>query len=182
MARSINKSIITSTIFGLDANKEFKINEDGMPIANVTIECNGKPSMVKATSLLVKACKHKNVMVLDVQTNEIKKLISAETFYANSEHCEKDAAYGREFVTQEFKITLASGFYIVDGKMQQFENIPYFGTTTDNKLLNYVRDYLETPIATITKKQVGIDRRYMSREKFEELSKEKPNKEENKEA
>ena len=169
MARSVTKSLASATIYVFDPSRDFSIGEDGMPLPNRKFVCDGNPSENKARILAEKHCKSKNVMVVRIEVDETKLNVTPETFYANSEECDPDATYGREFVTQTFKITLINGFYIDTAGMHSF-TVDYFGVTTDSKLLSYVREQFGQR-ATITHAAIVEERRYMTRERYIELAK-----------
>ena len=170
MARKVSKSIASAIIRVLDPSKDFETDEKGMPIANVEFATDGNPSANKARILAEKYCKSKNVMVLAIEVDETKLTVSPDVFIANSEICKEGETYGREFITQTFKVTNIAGFYIdPENGMQEFDTT-YDGETTENKLLNYVRD-LFGQMAVITMSEVNDERRYMTREKYLSLAK-----------
>lgn len=169
MARSISKKVNSATIYVLDPSKSFEVDDNGMPKANVTIEVDGAPTDNKARIIAQKECGSKNVMVLDVVIDTNKLTVSPDVFRMHSSVCVEGETYGREYVTQEFKITYIDGFYMSDEGMQPFSTT-YNGVTTDSKLLNYARE-VNNNTAIITNKRVETERRYMTREKYIELGK-----------
>ena len=168
MARTVSKSIASATIYALNPAKPFEVDANGMPKANVEFAADGNPSPNKARILAEKYCKTKNVMVLRVEVDETKLSVNPEVFITNSEICKDGATYGREYITQTFKITTLQGFYMDEKGMHQFTDI-YNGETTDNKLLNYARD-LFGQTTVITAKKVVDERRFMTRERYMELA------------
>lgn len=171
MARTISKSISSATINVLDPSKSFKTDVNGMPIANVSFVLDGNPTMNKARIAAQKFCGSKNVMVLSIDVDETKLTVSPDVFIANSSVCDPNEVYGREYVTQTFKITTYHGFYIdpENCSMVQFENC-YFGETTANKLLKHAQDAAGTLNCVVTDSSVSDERRYMSREKYMQLA------------
>ena len=164
MARTISKNISSATIFVLDPSKEFELDENGMPKPNVLFHADGIPSANRARLLAQKFCNSKNVMVVRIDVDETKLRVDPDTFIARSYICEDGKAYGREYVTQTFKITYIYGFYMDTDGMKQFSEF-YSGETTDNKLLNFAREkYGQTAI--ITNKTVIDERRYMTRDEY----------------
>ena len=171
MARAISKKMVSATIYGFDATKEFQLDESGNPIANVVIQCDGNPSENKARILLERECGTKNVMVMNIEIDESKLNASSEDFYNHSEKCEEGVNYGREFITRIFKVTAVGGFYFDnDNKLQPFSTT-YFDVTTDSKLLNWVRDVFDTNRVTITASEVIEEKRYMKRDDYFNLAK-----------
>ena len=170
MARAITKSLASSIVFGLDANKEFDMTDDGAIIPNVTVQCDGVPSETKALNLLAKKVGHRNVMVLNVQTDETKLSLSAAGFLMNSMVCKENEVYGHDFVTQTVKITVYNGFAVVDGKPQPFIG-EWIGETTKAKVLKAERDARNSRNVVVTSMQVKEERRYMSRELYLKLAK-----------
>ena len=169
MARSISKGIAASVIHVFDPSKDFDIDGNGMPLPNVFINCDGKPSPNKARIIAERECKTKNIMVLDIVTDETKLTISPDVFIANSKACENGVSYGHDTIVQTFKTTTISGFYMNADGMKPFI-VMYVGTTTQNKLLNFVRDEV-APNAVITRTDVMDCKRWMSKARFMELAK-----------
>ena len=169
MARSISKGIAASIIYVFDPSKHFDVGEDGMPLPNVTIACDGRPSPNKARIIAERECKSKNVMVLSIVTDETKLTISPDVFIANSTACVNGASYGHDTIVQTFKTTTVSGFYMDENGMKSF-SVTYVGTTTQNKLLNFVRDEV-SPNAVITRTDVMDCKRWMPKTLFMELAK-----------
>lgn len=170
MSRTVTKSLATATVYALDATKEFETDANGMPIANLVFNIDGNPTANRARIAAQKAAGHKNVMIMSIEVDETKVKVSPTTFYANSSRCKEGETYGRDYVTQTFKLTEVSGFYIDDetGNMTPYANT-YFGMTTDSKLLKAMRDtYGMTAI--ITAKPIVEERRYMARDKYMELA------------
>ena len=169
MARSISKSIASAIVYILDPTVEFDI-VDGKPVANTTMLLDGNPSMNKALIEAQKFCGHKNVMVLDIKVDETKVTVSPAAFMLNSRVCIEGQSYGREYITQTFKVTYYRGWYIdSDGNMVNFENA-YNGETTDSKLRKHAIDACGSKNIVITEKTVKEERRYMRREKYMELA------------
>ena len=170
MARTVTKSMASATVYALDATKAFETDENGMPKPNLVFNIDGNPTANRARIAAQKTAGHKNVMVVSIDVDESKVRVAPATFYANSNICKDGETYGREFVTQTFKLTKVSGFYIDDetGNMTPYTNT-YFGVTTDSKLLKAMRDsYGMTAI--ITAKPIIEERRYMARDKYMELA------------
>ena len=165
MSRTVTKSIASATVYVLDPSKDFEIDANGMPVANVTFELDGNPSPNRARIQAEKVCKSKNVMVLNIEVDETKIKVDPAIFMAHSEVCKPDTAYGREYVTQTFKITNVKGFYMdVESGLTNFE-FEYMGVTTDSKLLKAARDKYGMQ-AVVTVKNVIEERRYMTRDKY----------------
>ena len=168
MARTVSKSIASATVYILDPMKHFETDENGMPVANVEMHLDGNPTQNKARLAAQKFCASKNVMVMRIDVDETKLNVSPDVFIAHSKICGDGATYGREYVTQTFKVTYIDGFYMNDNGMQKFSAF-YSGETTANKLLNYAREtYGQTAI--ITSKSVKDERRYMLREDYLKLA------------
>lgn len=170
MSRTVTKSLATATVYALDATKPFETDSNGLPIANLVFNIDGNPTANRARIAAQKAAGHKNVMVMTIDVDETKVKVSPATFYANSSLCKENESYGREYITQTFKLTKVSGFYIDDesGNMTPYTNT-YFGVTTDSKLLKAMRDtYGMTAI--VTSKPIVEERRYMARDKYMELA------------
>lgn len=169
MARTVSKSIASATVYVLDATKAFDI-KDGKPIANVVLNMDGNPSMNKARIEAAKTLGHKNIMILDIQVDETKVSVSPDVFMMNSSVCVEGESYGREFVTQTFKVTFYRGWYTDnDGTMVAFENA-YMGETTDAKLRKHAIEACGTQNVIITEKTVKDERRFMRREKYMSLA------------
>lgn len=169
MARTISKSIASATVYILDPMKEFKLDENGVPIANVIMHLDGNPSANKARIAAEKFCKSKNIMVTKIEVDETKLTVSPDVFIAHSKICKENETYGREYITQTFKVTYIDGLFMDENVMKVF-NVEYNGETTQNKLLNYVREtFNQTAIITNTK--VLDERRYMLREDYLKLAK-----------
>ena len=169
MARTISKSIASATIYILDPSKEFKTDENGMPVANVTMYLDGNPSENKARIAAQKFCGSKNVMVLNIDVDETKLSVSPDVFIAHSKVCADGATYGREYITQTFKVTYIDGFYMDERGMHTFATA-YNGETTQSKLLNYVRGtFGQNAVITLT--TVIDERRYMARDDYMKLAK-----------
>ena len=131
---------------------------------------DGNPSVNKARLMAQKFCGSKNIMVMKIETDETKLSVSPEDFIAHSHICEEGVSYGREFVTQTFKLTSVWGFYLDTEKgMQKFHTF-YEGETTESKLLNKIREWYGNT-AIITDWTVSDERRYMKREEYLELAK-----------
>lgn len=169
MARSISKGIAASVIHVFDPSKEFTVDSDGMPLPNVFINCDGKPSPNRARIIAERECKSKNVMVLHIVTDETKLTVAPDVFIANSTPCVDGESYGHDTIVQTFKTTTISGFYMNEEGMKSF-SITYIGMTTQNKLLNYVREEV-APNAVITRTDVMDCKRWMTKAKFMELAK-----------
>ncbi len=170
MARTVTKSLASATVYALDATQPFTTGANGMPEPNLVFNIDGNPTSNRARIAAQKAAGHKNVMVLRVDVDESKVKVSPATFYANSNLCVSGESYGREYVTQTFKVTRAKGFYIdaESGAFEQFTH-NYFGVTTDSKLLKAVRDVYGMN-AVISDTVIEEQRRYMSREDYMELA------------
>ena len=140
MARAISKNSVTSTIFGLNCNVEFDIDENGQPIPNVTItNISGKVSNAQAFKMLVNKCNHNNVMVLDIVHTVNTNSVSAITFYENSFVLPINATTNHDIITREFTITKMNVMVLTSAGVM-FDTINYLGKTTQNKQLKYVRD------------------------------------------
>lgn len=168
MARTISKSIASATIYVLDATKPFDTDENGMPVANRSLQCDGAPSMNKARILAEKAFGTKNLMVLSIDVDETKLKVDPTTFYANSQPCVDGEVYGREFVTQTLKVTTITVFY-VDGGIPKTVELVYNGETTPSKLLKFARENT-SQTAVVTSSVVNEERRYMTREDYLKLA------------
>lgn len=169
MARTISKAIASATVYVFDPSTNFELDENGMPMANRTFQLDGNPSENKAR-IQAQQRFGKNVMVLAVEVDETKLRIAPATFIANSEICKPDTTYGREYITQTFKVTTVSGFYTDADGLHQFSEV-YAGETTANKLRNWVCDKFNTQNAVVANATVSEERRYMSRETYLELAK-----------
>ena len=175
MARSITKKVASATIYGFNADIDFEIGDDGFPIPNVTIECDGNPTENKARILLEKKCNTKNVMLIKIEVDETKINVDPNDFYLNSSLCVDGENYDRNFVTKVFKITSVGGFYFADGKngdkqMHSFSD-DYVGVTTDNKLLNYYKDVFDSSRLTITTTDIHDEKRFMLKSEYLKLAK-----------
>lgn len=169
MARKVSKSLSNATIYVFDPSQPFEIDTNGLPKPNVIVNADGNPSANKARLLAQKACGSKNVMVVSIDVDETKLSVAPDVFMANSSVCVDGATYGHDVVTQVFKITKVGGFYFGENGMEQFATV-YNGTTTENKMLNFVRD-LFGPTAVITTSKVVEERRWMSRAHYLALAK-----------
>jgi hypothetical protein len=129
---------------------------------------NGNPSDNRARIQAQKLF-GKNVMVISVDVDETKLNVSPSDFIANSKVCKPNESYGREYITQTFKVTTIKGFY-TDKDGMHIMNLTYSGTTTDNKLRNFACDYYDTLNVVITNTTVTDERRYMTRERYMQLA------------
>ena len=167
MARKVTKSIVKSTVYGLNPSAPFDTDENGFPIANVTLLVQGNPSQNQAYLKLAKFCGSKNVMVIDIVADETKISIDPFTFYAHSKACIEGISYGREYITQTFKITEYDVLYMSSEGMKYGSGF-YIGETTQSKLLNYARE--SHPNCIITQTRVIDERRFMTRNEYLELA------------
>ena len=168
MARTVTKSLASATIYVLNATKPFEVDENGIPMPNVIFTMDGNPSPNRARIAAEKHCKTKNIMIMRIDVDETKLRVDPHVFYVNSALCDEDSSYGREYVTQTFKVTYLDGFAMSDDGMTPF-HVFYAGETTDNKLLNYAREIVN-PSAIVTQKRIVEERRYMTRERYMELA------------
>lgn len=168
MARTVTKNLASATIYVLDATRAFDVDENGVPLANAIFTMDGNPSPNRARIESERRFKTKNLMVLKIEVDETKLRVSPEAFYVDSRVCEEGVSYGREYVTQTFKVTYLDGFAMGEAGMVPF-HLFYAGETTDNKLLNYAREVVNSS-AIVTQKRVVEERRYMPRERYMELA------------
>ena len=91
--------------------------------------------------------------------------MSNELFIANSDICDADTSYGREFVTATVK---TSRFTVLaeDG----MKTVELAGTTTENKARKFIGDVLGTTNFLLTSTEISESRRYMTKDKFMELA------------
>lgn len=183
MARTVNKSVKSATIYALDANKAFECDENGMPIANVIIPADGAPNANKARLIAEKTVGHKNVMVLNVEIDAQKLTVSPIDFWNASQDCIDGETYGREYITQTFKVTAYSGFAMYPGLGMVPISGLYMGHTTQNKLLIYAKESAilttddgkkQTPLSVVLPPANVMElerRRYMTRELYMTLAK-----------
>lgn len=169
MARTVSKSLASATIYVLNPAEEFNVDENGMPIANVVFSVEGNPSQNKARILAEKYCESRNIMVLNIDVDESKLSVAPDVFIANSDICEEGKSYGREYVTQTFKITHIDGFYMDTDKGIQRFDVYLEDKTTDSKMLKFVREQYGNT-ACITSSVVIDERRFMTRERYLELA------------
>lgn len=179
MSRTVSKSISAATVFVFDPSIEFTLDENGFPLPNRSFELNGNPSNNRARIQAQKLF-GKNVLITNVQVDESKLSVPPAVFVAHSDVCKTGETYGREYITQTFKITHISGFYTDDNGMHMLENCEYFGTTTANKLRNFVCDMYQTQNVVITSSEIKDERRYMTRELYLKLATEGETENENK--
>lgn len=170
MARTINKSIVESTICVLDPSIKFEIDENGMPIANRFIDVSGAPSMNAARIKAQKAF-GKNVMVIEVRTDESKIQLDPKTFYGCSFEVKDGETLTRDYVSQTFKFTRIMGYAsdMKTGMLAPF-TLLYFGVTTDSKLHNFACESLDSSNVCIASKEVVEERRAMERNKYLKLA------------
>ena len=165
MARSISKSLASAKIYVLNPNKSIEFDENGAPIPNDSFEMDGNPSQKKAELTAYKKFGTKNIMVLRIDVDETKLTVNPDVFFVNASPCEDGKTYGREYVTQTFKST-SYKFITASGVKEGM----YFGTTTFNKLLSYVRE--SEPNAILIPDSISVidTRYYMTREKYMSLA------------
>ena len=179
MARSIAKAINDSIIYAIRMGEIEKLqtvtlqDNDGNDVevsyTDVLI-VKGNYSIAKAQRYIEQLYDDRNVCVSYVYIDEKEKLtLSSDTFIANSDVCAAGLSYGHDTVTSEFKVTYIDAMYIDKGK-PVFTQLVYSGTTTDNKLLNFVRDSLKNPMACIKSKNVVTERRWMLKTTYERLA------------
>ena len=168
MARTVSKSLASATVYVFDPSTEFELDENGMPKPNRNFKLDGNPS-ANVARIQAQKLYGKNVLVCSVEVDETKLSVAPSVFIANSDICKEGESYGREYVTQTFKITEISGFYIGTEGMTKFE-YEFAGETTQNKLLNMICDKYQTRNAVITSSTVKDERRYMTRDKYLELA------------
>ena len=177
MARGINKSIAHSTIFALNCSIPIVMNENNSPVANMVFSMNGTPNVNVALREAIRRAKDangnptKNVMILDIMTTTTNVQVSASDFIANSNVCQNGVSYGHEYITREFQVTVLDIMWIDKDGMHN-ATIYYDGKTTQNKLLNYARDYTKCQNTCILNSDVKNERRYMTNEKYASLAKE----------
>ena len=177
MARGINKNIAHSTIFALNCSIPFGMDENNNPVPNMVFNMNGAPNMNVALREAIKRAKDidgkptKNVMIINIATTTTKVQVSASDFIANSYVCENGVVYGHEYITREFQITELQIMYVDKNGMHN-ETLIYDGKTTENKLLNFARDYTKCQNTCILSSKVKNERRYMTNEKYASLAKE----------
>lgn len=169
MARTISKSISAATIYALDASQPFDTDDNGMPIANMVFTMDGNPTQNRARLEACKQAGHKNVMILQIVIDETKLKVSPDVFVSNSKICKPDTVYGREYVTQTFKVTFYRGFAMTENGMESFEDA-FVGETTPAKLLKLARDRYQSQSVVVTESNVSEQRRYMTRDKYLELA------------
>jgi hypothetical protein len=134
------------------------------------ISVKGNCSIGKGQRIAEEHFDSRNVCVSYVYTEEKEKLsLSSDTFIANSKICDPNSSYGHDCVTAEFKVTHITCMTINKGK-PEFTELIYAGATTDNKLLNFVRESLNNRMACIKSKKVTTERRWMSKSKYERLA------------
>ena len=179
MARSIAKAINDSIIYAIRMGEIENIktvtlqDADGNDIevsyTDVLI-VKGNYSIAKAQRYIEQLYDDRNVCVSYVYIDEKEKLtLSSDTFIANSDVCAAGLSYGHDTVTSEFKVTYIDAMYIDKGK-PVFTQLVYSGTTTNNKLLNFVRDSLKNPMACIKSTNVVTERRWMLKTTYERLA------------
>ena len=164
MARTISKNVATATIYVLDPNKAYTLDNNGMPIANVTIDVNGAPSRARAERIAREYCDSKNVMVMRIDVDETKLNVDPDTFILNSSVCAAGATYGREYKVQTFDVMHVTVF---DGTTLSTFTIN--GNMAASRLLNYVRE-MTTPNAVVLNREDVQERRYMSVERYMALA------------
>lgn len=175
MARTISKNVTTSTIFAFNPDKPYELDSNDMPLPNVTFDKNGNVTLERAQRLAETFCKSKNVMAMYVETSVRKSVVSPEKFFMESEVCKDGVSYGHDCIVQEFVFTVGDGFAITKNGMVKLnwrENpeIMYFGKTTTSKYINFLREVLDTKSVTVTKLHHAKVKQWMSKEKYEEIS------------
>ena len=169
MARSISKSLASATVYVFDPSIAFELDENGNPKPNREFKIDGNPSL-NAARIKAQKLYGRNILVTDVQVDETKLTVSPTDFLMHSSVCLDGESYGREFVTQTFKITTYRGWYMSEDGMTAFEN-EYVGETTQSKLQTHAIASTGTKNTVITDVTVREERRFMSRDKYMELAK-----------
>ena len=165
MARRVTKNIASAHVYALDGTKDFKVDDDGMPLPNVDFYMDGNPHPNRARMAAEKYVGHKNIMVIKVDVDETKVSVSPDRFYQYSSPCLEGISYGHDTITATFEFTTVRGFYMDAEGMHQFEE-QYPGVTTDARLLNHIRELKGTQMAAITSKQITEDRRWMYKTEY----------------
>lgn len=161
MARTIKKSLATATV-------NVAVITDSGEMVEKSFTLDGNPNESKALRVAQKKYGF-NVMVLSVDIDESSVAIDPDVFFANSEVCNPDTSYGREYITQTFKNTIIHAMHMVDGSPKP-ETLVYFGVTTLRKARNFACDSLEDSNVIVTGTEVVEERRFMTREKYKELA------------
>lgn len=170
MARSVSKQLVTSTILGLDPTQPYEVDDNKMPLPNLTVDVDGKPSDRAALITLQKAAGHKNVMHIRTECDIAKVALPAHIFLSFSEPCVAGATYGREYVTQVVKIPLLKGFAMTEVGMVPFCLVFPDGPAAESKYRKFVAEQLDTHNLTITDVTVVESRRFMTRDAYADIA------------
>lgn len=174
MARSITKvgseSVIYAFVVENMGESLSTINVDGTDIEYTDILVVRGNKSYNSAQILCEKQFGKNSMVVHLEKRNASKLtLSASKFIAHSHVCEADTSYGHDYITAEFKVTVINVMYR-DASGMHSTSLIYAGETTDSKLINFAREETHSKMCVVKSKFVKVERRYMSRDKYELLA------------
>ena len=172
MARKITKKLSNATVYAYNGDKELEIDENGNVKHNFIFTMAGNPSELQAYNFACKLADTKNIAIDKIEIDVTAIDVDAQTFYDHSKICEDNVSYGHDYITREFTIMVCKVMYTDENKSRKIMEIVYPDATTQNKLLNYVREYTGDKMAIIMGKvEKKTERRYMTVEKYKSLAK-----------
>lgn len=144
--------------------------EDAKPVVK-QFTLKGRKNANSAAAILKKQLKTNNLMVKNVDVKDggesVTYSIDAERFYYESSQCEEGETYGHDTVVVTFTLTFFD--YVTMSDLENTRYGVFIGTTTENKLLRFAREFDgNDEDVLILKTSQGKAKRYMTREQFVE--------------
>lgn len=140
---------------------------DAKPVVE-QYQINGRKNANSAFAILSKQLKTQNIMVKSVEVIDGGEAetytMDSERFYFESEPCVNGAVYGHDTVTVTFTVTYIN--YVTMDDLEDIHETTFVGTTTENKLLRYVRELENRDDILILESEKIREKRYMSRDAF----------------
>lgn len=128
----------------------------------------GRKNANSALAILTKQLKTQNIMVKSVEVHDGGEprtySMDAENFFFASKLCEDDTVYGHDTVVVTFTVTYFD--YVTMDDLENPKTSSFVGTTTENKLLRYIRELENRTDIIIMNTQKYKEKRFMTRDEF----------------